>query len=94
MASSLSNLVNNLAERIHKIKCKSEHDDKKRETCGVKYKNSDCFLEYANFRGNLIEYKCLCCKKNYQKKFDKNFRKRFFNTYKFSKHDINKFVLL
>ena len=28
MASSLSNLVNNFAEEIHKIKCKYEHNDK------------------------------------------------------------------
>ena len=27
MASSLSNLVNNLSEGLHKTKCKSEHDD-------------------------------------------------------------------
>ena len=40
MASSLSNLVYNLAEDIHKIKCKYEHDDKKSETYGIKYK--DC----------------------------------------------------
>ena len=31
MASSLSNLVNNLSEEIHRIKCKYEHDDKKCE---------------------------------------------------------------
>ena len=29
MLSSLSNLVNNLSEGIHKIDCKYEHDDKK-----------------------------------------------------------------
>ena len=29
MASSLSNLVNNLAKGIHKIKCKYGHDNKK-----------------------------------------------------------------
>ena len=28
MESSLSNLVNNLAEGVHKIKCKYKHDDK------------------------------------------------------------------
>ena len=28
MASSLSNLVNNLSEEIHRIKCKYGHDDK------------------------------------------------------------------
>ena len=40
MASSLSNHVNILAEGIHKIKCKYGHDNKKCETCGIKYK--DC----------------------------------------------------
>ena len=38
MASSLSNLVNNLSEEIHRIKCKYGHDDKKCEICGIKYK--------------------------------------------------------
>ena len=23
----------------------------------------DCFLEYTTFKGDLIEYKCLCCDK-------------------------------
>ena len=32
MASSLPNLVNNLAEGIYKIKCKYGHDDQKCET--------------------------------------------------------------
>ena len=32
LASSLSNLVNNLSEGIHRIKCKYKHDDKKCET--------------------------------------------------------------
>ena len=38
MASSLSNLVDNLSERIHKTTCKN---------CG-------CFLEYKRVEGNLI----------------------------------------
>ena len=38
MASSLSNLVNNLSDEIHRIKCKYGHDDKKCEICGIKYK--------------------------------------------------------
>ena len=37
MASSLSNLVNNLSERIHRIKCKYEHD-------GITYEVCDAFL--------------------------------------------------
>ena len=42
----------------------------------------------------LILYKCLCSNKNYQKKFDKVLKKRFANTHKFFKHDINNFILL
>ena len=33
-ANSLSNLVNNLSEGIHKIKCKYRHNDTKCETFG------------------------------------------------------------
>ena len=36
-----------------------------------------------------MEHKCLCCNKNYQKKFDENLKKRFFNTYKI----FNNFIL-
>ena len=94
MANSLSNLVNNLAEGIHEIQCKYRHDDKKCETCGIKYKDCDYLLEYTSFKDDLIEYKCSCCNKNYQKKFNKNLKKLFFNTYIFSNHDINTFILL
>ena len=38
MASSLSNLVNNLSEGLDKIKCKLKHGNKKFETFGIKYK--------------------------------------------------------
>ena len=94
MASSLSNLVNNLSEGIHKIKCNYRHNDKKYETRGIKYKYSDCFFEYTNFKDGLIEYKCLCHNKNYQQEFDEKLKERFFNTYKFSMYDNNKFILL
>ena len=46
------------------------------------------------FKDDLIEYKCFCCNKDYQKKFDEKLKEQFFNTYKFSNHDINKFTLL
>ena len=36
MASSLSNLVNNLSEGIHRTKCKFGQNDKKCETFGIK----------------------------------------------------------
>ena len=41
MTSSLSNLVSNLSEGIHKIKCKYRHNDKKCETCQIKCKHCD-----------------------------------------------------
>ena len=31
-------LVNNLAERIHQIKSRHRHNDRKYETCRIKYK--------------------------------------------------------
>ena len=70
MTSLLSNLVNNLSEGIHKIKCKFGDDNKKYESCRIKYKYCLCFLENTNFKDGLIEYRCLCCKKDYQNKFD------------------------
>ena len=42
IATLLSNLVDNLAEGIHKVKCK----------------DCDCFLEYESVRENLIRCKC------------------------------------
>ena len=70
MASSLSNLVNNLSEEFDKIKCKYEHDGKKCETCEIEYEYCDCFAKYTELYDHLIEYKCLHCNKNYQQKID------------------------
>ena len=93
MASSLSNLVNNLSAGIHRIRCKYGHDDKKCETCGIKYKYCE-YCEYTNFKDDLIEYKYLICSKNCRIKFDEKLKDGFFNTYKFCNHDNNKFILL
>ena len=92
--SSLLNLVNNLSEGLHRIKYKLEHDDKKCETCGIKYTYCKCFLEYTNFKDVLIKYRCLSCNKSYRRKFDEKLKERFFNTYTFSNYDNNKFILL
>ena len=56
----------------------------------------DCnyFLVHANFKGDLIAYKCLCCNKNYQQKFVEKLKERYFNTYKFSNQDNNNLILL
>ena len=55
MASSLSNLANNIFERIRRIKCEFGHNDKTCETCGIKYEYYIFFLEYINFEDDLIE---------------------------------------
>ena len=52
------------------LKCKLGHNDKKCETCGIKYKYCNCFPEYTNFKDDLIECKCLNCNKSYRRKFD------------------------
>ena len=65
MASTLSNLVNNISEEIHRTKCKDGHDDKRCETCGTKYKYCGCFLKYTNFKNDLIKHKCWCFDKKY-----------------------------
>ena len=78
MTSWLSNLVDNLTEEIHKIKCNG---------CG-------CFPEYKRVKGSLIIYKCLSCKKCYSKKLNEKLKKKFKNTFKFSNNDINKFILV
>ena len=78
MTSSLSNIVDNLTERIHKIKCK----------------DCDCFPEYESVKDNFIKYKCLSFKKDYSNKLDEELKKKFKNTFKFSNNDINRFILL
>ena len=60
----------------------------------LKKKRLWCSLKNENVKNYLMPCKCLCCNKNYQKMFDKKLKKRFDNIYKFSNHDINKFLLL
>ena len=50
MASSLPNLVINLAEGIHKMKYNYEHDYKNCKMCGNNYKDRECYLEYTNIK--------------------------------------------
>ena len=78
MTTSLSNLVNNHTEGIHKIKCK----------------HCTCFLEYESVKDNLIKYRCLSCNKDYSYIIDEELKKRLKNTFKFSNNYINKLTLL
>ena len=78
MASSLSNLVDNLAKGIRKVKCI----------------DCDYFFEYERGKDNLMKCKCLSCKKDDSNKIDKELKQGVKNTFKFSNNDINKFILL
>ena len=59
MASSFSNVMNDLAERIHKNKCKEY----------------DCFHEYESVKDSLIRYKFLSCNKKHSNKIDEELKK-------------------
>ena len=78
MGTSLSKLVDSFTEGIHNIK----------------YKDYGCFLEYENVMGNLIKYDCLSCNKENSNKLNEELKKKFKNTFKFTKNDINRFILL
>ena len=78
MATSLSNLVDNLTEGIHKIRCK----------------DCNYFLEYesqsnrvsliVSVKNSLIKYKCLSCNKDYSTKFNKELKKKLKNWERFN----------
>ena len=70
MANSLPSLVKSLSEGIQRVKFKYRHDDRKCQTCRIKYRHYDCFFEYAKIKDDLIEYKFLICNRNFQIKFD------------------------
>ena len=53
IASSLSNLDNNLSEGVHRIKCQFGLCDKKCETEGIKYKYCNIFLEYTKIKDRI-----------------------------------------
>ena len=53
-----------------------------------------CLVAYTNSKDDLPEYKCLYCKKHFQKKFDENVSKRFANTCEFSNYYTNKFYFV
>ena len=55
MTSSFSNLTDNPAEEIHKIKCRFGHGNEKCQTCGIKYKDCECFLDYENVKYDSIQ---------------------------------------
>ena len=78
MSSSLSNLADNLSERLHNDKCT----------------DCKSYLDYMSIKDDQLIFRCFDCKKNYKKDFNKELIKRFANMYEFCDRDINKFILL
>ena len=78
MSSSLSKLVDNLSEGLHNNKCL----------------NCESCLDYIITKNEKLILKCLNCKQNYEKDFNKELIKRFVNTYEFCNKNLNKFILL
>ena len=68
MASSLSNLVDNLTEEIHKITCN----------------DCNWFLDYESANDNSTNHQCLTCNENHSKKIDENLKNWFKNIIKLS----------
>ena len=78
MSSSLSNLVDNLSDRLHSDDCT----------------DCKSYLGYMSIKDDQLIYRCFDCKKNYKKDFNEELIKKFINTYEFCDGNINKFILL
>ena len=78
MSSSLSNLVNNLSDRLHSDKCT----------------DCKSYLDYMSIKDDQLIFRCFDCKKKYKKAFNKELFKRFANIYEICNRNINKFTLL
>ena len=78
MSTSLSNLVSNLSEGLHNDRC-------------IDFKSC---LDYMTTKDEQLIFRCFRCKKNYEKKINKDLIQRFSNTYEFCNGDLNKFILL
>ena len=78
MLSSLSNLVDSLAEGLHNDKC-------------VDCKSC---LDYRSVKDKQLIFRCFEYKTNYKKDFNKKLIKRFSNTHECCNEVINRFILL
>ena len=78
MASCLEHLTDNLAEGLHKDKCKDCKSN----------------LEYMTANDGLLIFMCVDCNKTYEKKFDEDLFKRFQNNHTLCDRDLNKFSLM
>ena len=78
MSSSLSSLLDNLSEGLHKDKC-------------IDCKSC---LDHIMFKDDQLIFRCFECKKYYRKDFNKDLIKTFASIYEFCNRDINKLILL
>ena len=78
MSSSLSNLIDNLSDRLHSDKCT----------------DCKSYLDYVSIKDDQLISRCFDCRKNYKKDFNKKLIKKFANMSEFCDEDINKFILL
>ena len=78
MSLSLSNLVDNLTERLHNNRCV----------------DCEFYLDFIKTKNEKLILKCFNCKTYYEKNFNKELIKRFANTYEFCNGNLNKFILL
>ena len=91
MGSSLSNLFDNLSEETIKLYVNIDTMIKNVKIAKLNISITTVFLNTQTWkRWN----KCLCFDQIYQQKFHEKVKEQFFNIYKFSSHDNNKFILL
>ena len=94
MASSLSNLVNNLLKELIELNVNLD-TIKNVKLVELNISIATVFLNMQTLKMiNKMQIFDLNKNKNCQIKLDEKLKERFFNTYKFSKHDNNKFILL
>ena len=91
MASSLSKLVDNLAEGIHNNKCSDYGSNLDYIKTTAERTAGPSSLERKNEK---LILDCYNCKQRYKKKFNKELIKRFPSTNSFCNNDLNKFILL
>ena len=65
MASSLSNLIDNIAGRFHKINSTYGNDNSKCVKCKTKYKDCEYYVEYTNIKDGVLIYRYFFCNRNY-----------------------------
>ena len=97
MANSLPDLVNNLSDGTQElyVNLKTMIKNVKHDEL-IKLNISIETIFWNTQILKMIQQNINICvvTKGYQRKFDESLKERFFNTYKFSNHDNNKFVSL